>query len=189
MLDSALTFLASEINVHIKKRTGTAADMVEAGHLADEDGKWAVKEGQLRLALINVEEERTLRSQVPQWTYADGNHVLLQPDLKLNLVVMIAARLKSYPDTLRYLSHVMTFFQAHPAFSPDGYPALDTRIELLTVELLPYGPEQLNQTWAYLGTKYLPSMIYRVRMVVLQDIEPLGIGKPITSIETVVHDR
>jgi hypothetical protein len=189
MLDSVLTFLESEINVYVRKRTGIATDMVEAGPIADDQGKWAVKEGQLRLALINIEEERALRSQVPQRALQDGSHIILQPDLKLNLVLMIAGRLKNYADTLRYLSHVMTFFQAHSAFSAAEYPGLDPRIAMLSVELLAYGPEQLNQTWAYLGTKYLPSVVYRVRMVVLQDVEPLGIGKPITTIETAIHDK
>jgi hypothetical protein len=49
--------------------------------------------------------------------------------------------------------------------------------------------EQLNQMWAYLGSKYLPSMVYRVRMITLQDLEPLAIGQPVTSIEAEFHGR
>jgi hypothetical protein len=90
---------------------------------------------------------------------------------------------------LRYLSHVITFFQAHPSFTPDIFPGLDPRIEKLAVEMLPYGPEQLNQMWAYIGAKYLPSVVYRVRMILLQDSEPQGIGKPIATIETTLRDK
>lgn len=189
MLDNVLTFLADEVNVYLKKRTGTLLDTVEAGSIADDQGKWAVTEGQLRVALVNIEEERVLRSQVPERVYINGNQVTLQPAIRLNLSLMFAARLKDYSDTLRYLSHVITFFQSHPSFTPDEYPGLDTRIEKLTLEMQPYGPEQLNQMWAYIGTKYLPSVVYRARMVVLQDQEPHDIGKPITMIETVLHDK
>lgn len=189
MLDSAMIFLADEVNVYIKKRTGTITDTVEVGCIADDQGKWAVAEGQMRVALINLEEERVLRAQMPERIYINGNLVSMQPEIKLNLVVMFAARLKKYTDTLRYLSHVIAFFQSHPSFTPDEFPGLDSRIEKLTVEMLPYGPEQLNQTWAYIGTKYLPSVVYRIRMVALQDVEPMGIGQPITSIETALHDK
>jgi hypothetical protein len=189
MLDSAIKFIADEVNVDLKKRTGASIGTVEAGSIADDQGRWAVTEGQLRLALINVEEERVLRSQVPERILINGNHVVLQPDIKLNLVVMFAARLRNYSDSLRYLSYVMTFFQGHPSFTPDEYPGLDQNIGKLTMEMLSYGPEQLNQIWAYIGTKYLPSVAYRVRMIVLQDNEPTGIGKPITTIETMLHDK
>lgn len=187
MLDSAMSFLADELNVYIKKRTGTLTNTVEVGAIADDQGRWAVAEGQLRLALINIEEERILKSQLPERAYVDGHYVTLQPDLKLNLVVMCAARLKNYTDSLRYLSHIVTFFQSHPSFAATEYPGLDPRIEKLNVEMLPVGPEQLNQMWAYIGTKYLPSAVYRIRLLVLQDIEPQSIGKPITSVNTVVH--
>ncbi len=187
MLDSALSFLANELNAYIKKRTGTLVNTVEVGAIADDQGKWAIAEGQLRLALINIEEERILKSQLPERAYIEGHYVTLQPNLKLNLIVMCAARLKNYSDSLRYLSYILTFFQAHPSFSVSDYPGLDSRIEKLNVEMLPSGTEQLNQMWAYIGTKYLPSVVYRIRLVALQDIEPLGIGKPITSVKTEVH--
>ena len=186
MIDSAIAFLAAEINGYLRKRIGPAADKVEAGSIADDQGKWAFHDA-LRLALVAVEEDRTLREQLPRRTYIAGTEVLLEPELKLDLVVVLAANLNNYGDSLRYLSHVVTFFQAHPAFTPDAFPGLDTRIERLAPELLSYGPEQLNQMWAYIGAKYLPSVAYRIRMVVLQDDEPRAIGKPVTQITAVLH--
>lgn len=189
MLDSAVTFLSDQVNDYLLKRTGSDTVKVVPGNLVDETGKWAIGATSVGLALINVEEERTLRAQVPDYVYINGSHVVLQPEIKLNLYLMFAARHTDYDHALRYISHVLTFFQAHPSFTPDAYPGLDASIEKLNVELVSYGPEQLNQLWAYLGAKYLPSVIYRVRMVVLQDIEPSGIGQPITSIETALHDK
>jgi len=188
VIDSAIAFLAAEVNTYLKQRTGTALDVVEAGGITDDQGKWAFNDS-LRLALAAVEEERTLREQLPERVLIDGNHVLLQPPLKLNLVVVFAARLINYDDSLRYLSYVATFFQAHSAFTPDEFPGLDPRIERLAPEMLSYGPEQLNQMWAYIGTKYLPSIAYRVRMVVLQDVQPMRMEKPITAIASGMHGK
>lgn len=187
MFDKAVGFLTDEVNAYLRKRTGDTGDVVDAGTIVDDTGKWTVPDGQMRLSLINIEEERVTRSQVPERRYVDGHHVVLQPDLKLNLLVMVAARLKDYRDSLRYLSLVMTFFQSHPTFNASDDPALDPRIARLNVELLSYGPEQLNQLWAYVGGKYLPSVLYRIRLITLQDEEPMAIGQPIVEIDTAVH--
>lgn len=189
MLDSAVNFLAAELNLYLKRRTASSVVQVVPGGLTDDSGKWAVADGTIGLALVNVEEERVLRSQVPERIPRNGSHIVRSPELKLNLQLVFAVRHNSYEHALRYLSYVLTFFQAHPVFRPEEFPGLAAGIEKLTLELISYGPEQLNQLWAYIGTKYLPSVVYRVRMVVLQDVEPEGIGQPITTIETVVHDQ
>ena len=141
------------------------------------------------LALVNVEEERVLREQLPERVFLNGNHVLLEPHVKLNLHLIFAARHSKYQHALHYLSHVLKYFQAHPSFTPDEYPGLHPSIEKLNVELLSYGTEQLNHVWAYIGAKYLPSAIYRVRMVILQDSAPRGIGKPISELEMVPREK
>jgi hypothetical protein len=59
----------------------------------------------------------------------------------------------------------------------------------LSVEMLAYTPETLNQTWACLGAKYLPSALYRVRLLALQDREPQAVGRPIETITTTLGDK
>lgn len=189
MLDAAVRFLADEVTMYLKRQTASDLVKVAPGGLVDENGKWAVADGTVGLALVSVDEERVLRSQVPDRVYLNGSHVVVEPELKLNLQVVFASRHHSYDHALRYLSYVLKFFQAHPSFTPDEYPAMDPSIQKLNVELLSYGPEQLNQLWAYLGAKYLPSAVYRVRMVVLQDVEPRGIGQPITKIAASFRDK
>lgn len=187
MLHSAIRFLADQVDSYIRTRTGSTQAVVDTGGLTDDAGKWAL-ESLIRLSLVGIEEERTLREQLPESVYIDGSRVVLEPPLKLNLVVVFAAKLnRNYADCLRYLSYAITFFQAHPAFTPEEFPGLDPAIERLAPEMLSYGPEQLNQMWAYIGTKYLPSVVYRVRMVVLQDVAPRGVDQPITTIHGTLH--
>jgi uncharacterized protein DUF4255 len=187
MLDVALKFLVKEINAYLLSRAGAA--LVEMGRLVDDSGKWAIKENHVGAALVNVEEERTLKSQRPETIFVNGTHVVLEPALKLNLHVMFAASFQQYDQALHYLSHVITFYQSHPSFTQDRYPDLDARIQRLTAELLPLGYEQLNQLWAFIGGKHLPSAVYRVRLVTLQDVEPAAVRPPITSVEAMVHSR
>jgi len=195
MLDIAINFLADELNSYLRKRGALAQteDIVVPSALVNDKGEWVLPEQRIGVTLINIEEERVLREQLPERVYLDGSHVVLQPVLKLNLTVLFAARFaqnsEGYKRSLNFLSHVLTFFQANPSFSTDKSPALDARIAKLNLELLSYSAEQLNQTWAYLGSKYLPSAIYRIRMITLQDIEPAAISKPITTIITEVTVR
>lgn len=193
MLDAAVKFLADEVNVYLRKRSLSANGVGEVilEHVVDDGGKWATAADNIGLTLVNIEEDRVLRAQVPAPVYIKGSHVVLQPELKLNLTILFHSRHKpgNYEQSLRFLSHVLTFFQAHPAFTPDEYPGLDPRISKLTVEMLTLGIEQLNQMWAYLGSKYLPSVAYRVRMLVLQDAEPRAIGTPVSGIDTVLRAK
>ena len=155
----------------------------------DDAGKWAVTEDRIGAALINVEEERAVKSHLPETTYVNGRNVVQQPGLKLNLHLLFAAHFKHYDEALRYLSHVLTYFQSHPAFTPDSYPGLDARIEKLVPELQSLNYEQLNQVWAFIGGKQLPSALYKVRVVVLRDEEPLSVGPPILEISSVLSGR
>ena len=189
MLDLALKFLVKELDTYLLSRTGSAFGEAEIGRLVDDSGKWAIKEDHLGAALINVEEERTLKNQRPETVFINGANVVLEPALKINLSVLFAANFQRYDHALHYLSHVLTFFQAHPSFTQDRYPDLDPQIERLNVELQSLGYEQLNQLWAYLGGKYLPSVVYRVRMVVLQDAEPAAVQPPVTAIDARIHSR
>ena len=193
MLDVALNFLTAELNSYLVARGArTATDeigKVEVGRIADEAGKWAIKDDHVGAALIHIEEERVTRAQLPETIVSGGKHVVLEPKLKLNLHVLFAAKFQKYDEGLRSLSLVLTYFQSHPTFTPDNYPGLDSRIERLTVELQSLSYEQLNQVWAFVGAKHLPSAIYKVRMVALQDSAPTAVQKPVTEIATTLSAR
>lgn len=187
MIDVAAAFLVRELNAYMLARTGTAFGAAVVSRIVADNGKWAVPDDQVGVALASVEEERALRSQLPQSILADGRQVVLEPELKLNLNLLFAANFKQYDQGLRQLSLVLTFFQSHGTFTRERYPALDSRIEKLGVDLVSLTFEQLNQLWAFVGAKQLPSALYRVRMVVLQDLQPAGAEPPITRIGSTVE--
>lgn len=186
MLDVALNFLTAELNSYLVIRGAVKGSdeigKVEVGRLVDEAGKWAVKDDHVGATLVHFEEERVLRGQLPETTVSGGKHVVLEPRLRLNLHVLFAAKFQKYDEALRSLSLILTFFQSHPTFTPDTHPGLDPRLERLNVELQSPSFEQLNQVWAYVGAKHLPSALYKVRMVALQDTAPATIREPLAQI-------
>lgn len=190
MLDVAVNFLAEAFNAYLLRRLGSATlGRVVPGGIVDDKGVLAIETGTVALSLVNIEEERTLREQVPVRLYRDGRELLLQPELKLNLTLLFAARMVDYPTTLRALSHVLTFFQANPAFASSEHPGLDPRIGRLSMELLSVTPETLNQLWASIGAKYQPSALYRARLLTIQDQEPFVAGPPVVDLRFDVHER
>lgn len=191
MLDIALKFLTSELNTYLSTQmTSTSEEVVRMSKLVDDVGKYTF-ENSIAALIINIEEDRVFKSQTPDRIYTNGQHILLEPELKLNLHVIFAANfdVKNYDQALKYISHVLTFFQSHHAFTSVEYPALDPSIEKLTIELQSLSYEQLNQVWAFIGAKQLPSVIYKVRMVSLQSLAPTLIQPPIVEINTNLHSQ
>jgi hypothetical protein len=181
MIDLALKFLVAELNSFLLARTGAEFGDAVLGRIVEDDGRWAAAENKITLALLNVEEERSMRGQLPEPLPPDGL-LQLQPRLNINLHVVFAARFQNYEQGLRHLSLVLTFFQANPAFTQTEFPALNGLVGRLAADLMSPSYEQLNQIWAAIGGKYLPSAIYRIRLVALQDMQPIGSDQPITSV-------
>ncbi|MEO7999753.1 MAG: DUF4255 domain-containing protein [Gemmatimonadaceae bacterium] len=189
MIDVALDFLGRQLKPYLDTHTGFDDVHVAPSRLVDNAGKMALADETVGLTLINVEEERVFKDQVPSQKFVNGQHVVLAPELRLNLMVLISANYAQYNEALKCLSLVFTYFQTNLFFTVERYPTLEPRIGKLTVELQSLTFEQLNQVWAFLGAKYLPSVVYRVRMVTLQDVAPMAIGAPITSISTTLGNR
>jgi hypothetical protein len=187
MLDVALNFLKDELNTSLALRTGSDTVKVLLSKVADEAGKYAFAVDNIGCSIVNIEEERVLKSHLPDYTTVNGQYVATEPDLKLNLQLLFAAHFTHYDQALKYLALVLTYFQAHPVFTTDQHPALSPALGKLTLELLSLTYEQLNQIWAFVGAKYVPSVVYRLRMVTLQDTQPTSIQPPLTTINVSLH--
>jgi hypothetical protein len=186
MIDLALKFLTDELNTYLLTQTGSDgvnADKVRMSKLVDEAGKYAFEEA-IATFIINIEEDRIFKAQTAEHIYANGQHLVLEPEIKLNLYVIFAANFKTYDQSLKHISYVLTYFQSHPFFTSGTYPALNPQITKLTTELQSLSYEQLNQVWAFIGGKQLPSVIYKIRMVSLQSLAPSSIQAPIQEINT-----
>jgi hypothetical protein len=190
MIDVAVQFLKEELNGFLRARMGNnLAEIVKLSKVVDDTGKYAFDAGTIAASIINIEEDRIFKSQLPDYTYVNGQHVVLEPELKLNLHLLFAANFNNYDQALKFISYLLLYFQAHSSFTSEEYPALDPRIGKLTVELQSLGYEQLNQIWAFVGGRQLPSAVYKVRMVVLQEEAEVTIQPPITTIKTDLRSR
>jgi hypothetical protein len=82
---------------------------------------------------------------------------------------------------LRFISFIIAFFQQKSAFTRADTPGLDPEIDKLIFEMASISPEQLNNIWGCLGAKYMPSVVYKVRMLTynnntIREIRPVVSG-------------
>jgi hypothetical protein len=186
MINKVLTTLQREIQDYLKRsfQTGTE-DIIVLSSIVSSKGDIAIPEDKLGLSLVHIEEERVFRAQTAFTVAPDRTISHMNPEIKLNLYVLVSANCltrNTYGSGLKYLSAVIEFFQGKNVFDARNTPLLDPLIEKLIVELQSLDFEQQNHLWATLGAKYLPSVLYKVRMVVIQEAQKTDEQPPITSI-------
>ena len=84
------------------------------------------------------------------------------------------------------------FFQAKNVFTNDNTPALaaeDPNIKKLILEFYSYSFEQMYNFWSVLGTKYLPSVLYKVRLLKIQEDIVVGDALPIEEIDLFAKNK
>ena len=178
MIKEALEFLKGEVETHLElvNEMATPTDgFIVLSNVAKENGDWAIPNNKVGMSLINIEEERVFKDQNFLHRNDEGNIEQYNPEIKLNLYVLFCARYvdgdgdDNYNEGLKQLSNVISFFQGKYVFTPDNSPTMDESLRKLIVELYSYTFEQQYNFWAILGAKYLPSVLYRVRLLTYQE--------------------
>jgi len=195
MIHTCLSFLTNELNDYLKLRTGSpTVDRVFLTSVATEGGGVVIPNKSLGVSLINIEEDRVYKDQKSTLINNHGNVERLNPEIKLNLYVLISANfqdtdsedsINDYAEGLKQLSWVISFFQAKNVFTPENSPKLadfDPNLTKLVVELYSYSFEQLYNFWSVVGAKYLPSVLYKIRILTFQEREFFDSTIPIEKI-------
>jgi hypothetical protein len=195
MIHTCLSFLTNELNDYLKLRTGSpTVDRVYLTSVATEGGGVVIPNKSLGVSLINIEEDRVYKDQKSTLINNNGNVERLNPEIKLNLYVLISANFQNadaedstddYVEGLKQLSWIISFFQAKNVFTPENSPKLadfDPNLTKLVVELYSYSFEQLYNFWSVVGAKYLPSVLYKIRILTFQEREFFDTSIPIEKI-------
>ncbi|NOZ26269.1 MAG: DUF4255 domain-containing protein [Nitrospirae bacterium] len=172
MIDKVLDVMKTGIQeylVRLPELNITSETVVHITPVVKPNGDIAVPDNSLGLTLVNVEEERVVKAQKSSALTSGGQVVHMNPDVKINLYLLITANFSKYGTGLGFLSGAVRFFQAKNVFNHDNTPGLHPDIEKLTAELFTLSFEQQNHLWGSLGAKYLPSVLYKIRMITIQE--------------------
>ena len=167
MIDQTLLIITQEINQFLRLKFDLNEDKVLLSALVDQDGNIATQdENKIIFTLIDISEETTLRNVTDKRSL--GN----RPNLHLNLKVLFSACFNSsnYIESLKYITAVISFFHAKPVFNISNSPGLgSTNVEKIIFDLFHQDSNAKNNLWATIGAKYLPSVVYNLRMLTISD--------------------
>ena len=89
------------------------------------------------------------------------------PPIYVNLYLMFASYFSgsNYQEGLKFISNTIHYLQGQSVFDQHNSPQLDPNINKLVMDIHNLDITDLSNLWGVLSGKYLPSVLYKVRMV------------------------
>ncbi len=164
MFKNILTTVSNQLEGYIKNRLGSNYETpILINKLINEDGSSTLTNANsIVLTLVNIQQENIM-SRV-------GSNEGGSRPIHLNLYVLFSACFTAkYLDSFDYLSAVLHFFQTNPVLNHSNSPELDPSVSKLTFEIENLDTAAMSQLWGAMGTKHLPFILYKIRMVTIHE--------------------
>ena len=135
------------------------------------------------LSIVNIEEDKTLKNQSLYKEYSgNGNSIdkYKKPSQNLILSLLFTSYNKDqakYAEGLDKLEYIIKCLQYNNVFYYDDLLFLEQTevsenqaktMNKIILDLVSLKSEQLNQMWSSLGSRYMPSVLYSMRMIRIQ---------------------
>lgn len=189
MIDEAFSAIQAMLSQALRPSgdaLGGEESNVVLAALSDRDTPGAADlSGKICLTFVNVQKEAAAQATTRR-RVGDDTAISAGP-LNVNLFMLVSsvpdnAVDNGYQNALTRLSRAMTALQARRILTPQVMPDMAEGIERLTIELVSLDMQELNHLWGNLGGRFLPSALYKIRMVTLEADELRPGGPPITKI-------
>lgn len=140
------------------------------------------------LSIVNIEEDKTLKNQSVYIQNSNDNNTIdrfTHPTRHLIISLLFCSynkALSKYLDGIEKLEPIINFFQQNTSlyYKNDGSELIryitfsgkndvgKANYSKITFDFVSLNMEQLNQMWSYLGSKYMPSVLFKMRLVSIQ---------------------
>ena len=168
MIDAAINHIAGELNQHLKRTFDLNEDLVVVSNILEQDGSLATHvNNKIVVSLVNIEKDTVPYLQSTVANLAQSRTVQNAQPVFFNLYLMFASCFagNNYREGLKFISNTIGFFQNQPIFDQQNTPELDKHIDKLTLDIENLNMHELSGLWGVLSGKYLPSILYKVRMI------------------------
>lgn len=162
MIYSAVNTVKNAINDYFQNRYNVLGEKVIVSNLVNPDGSVAVTEPDtIVMTVVNIEPE----------TVSHKGKMSSKDILNLNIYVLFSASFTelNYQDGLKYLSGVFAYFHSNRALNHSNTPDMEPGIDKITFEIVKQDVQQTSYLWGAMGAKYMPSVLYKMRMVTIKD--------------------
>jgi len=169
VIGTTLELVRTKLNEFFRNADPKEEDWVILSNVVDHVGSlYEEAKDKIVMFLANIQHETTISTYNPTVPAKGGDrYVVVTPPLYIDLFVLFYANFydKNYREGLGMISRTISFFQQNPWFNHDNLPGLDPIIDKLTFEMTNLDVTDLNYLMGLIGTKYLPSAYYKVRMI------------------------
>ncbi|MCG8700593.1 MAG: DUF4255 domain-containing protein [Bacteroidales bacterium] len=188
MIYTALNIIGNKLNEYLKLKFKSNDNHLEMSNLVDQDGSIAITDTNKVIAsLVNIERETSMGINPKMQYNSNGRHTMGKPPVFINVYLMFTSLFtgKNYLEGLKFISAIMEYLQGTPAIDHMNTPQLSDKIEKITFENVNLDIQDLSQLWGAIGGKYMPSVLYKIRMITIDqdkiDAEVQSVDTPDTK--------
>jgi hypothetical protein len=178
MIEMALKFLEEEINNYLKLQDKGAVMSTYVDHAGSISSDTNDK---LCITLLTIEQEASVRNVVENKRDITG-YAKLNPAVRLNLSILFGASFQQYEEALKAISYTIAFFQSKNVFTTQNSPTLDAGFDKLVLDMEHTSLQDWANIWSMLGGKHIPAVVYKLRMVTIQEGLKTSTTPPILTI-------
>ena len=178
MIGNILEIVAREASAYLDKqiKLPSGKKSVVLHNPNNLDGKLNILNNSISLSLLNIEQELSNRNPMAQKEVIDGKVYKQNPAVNINLqIIFIANFQKDYINELNYITKIIEFFQQKSSFTSANTEGLENlKIEKLSFKLNTLPLERQGNIWNMIGAKYMPSVVYKVGLLTIQEEQKLS---------------
>lgn len=163
MINNVMSVVADKLNENLNNRFSQSSDLVVLSSLNNlEDENNTEMQNKLILTITNIEQERLSRVSPSRSS---------QKPINVYLYLLLSSNFQhsNYEEGLKLLSSAISFFQYSSVMNHSNTPDLDNNVEKLVFEMINLNIQELSQLWGVHGGRYLPSVLYKTRMVTISE--------------------
>jgi hypothetical protein len=186
MLDKALQLLADRLNQYLGQQFDLDEKIVQLGSPASPDGVMPIEASdRILVFLTNINKDTLPGRGLDNFSASQQ-----RSPLYLNLFVAVAANFRTsrYLEALNFLSHAILCFQQFPVIDHTNQANMPAGISKLILDIENTSLAEESNLWGILGGRYLPSILYKVRMLTVVDSSTIRqintVGEPNYSVGT-----
>lgn len=177
MIDTVLKIIKDDVKafLNLKMQTISNEEKICLAPITDQNNNPALTENTVCMNLVKIEEEKINTSYARKTEITKNNMVnLYNPPVHLYLYIIFVSNFSDYTEALKFISYIISFFQTKNVFTSTNTPALDPEMGKITMELYNQAFEEQSHMWGTFGTSYKPSVLYKLRMLTIQEAQIAG---------------
>jgi hypothetical protein len=155
MIYEVLQTLTDNLNTYFRSKLRVQEDKAVLSSLVNQDGTIALQtENKVIVTLTNIERE----------PFSLGSPNVGRQKLSLNIFVMFSCYFSNsnYSESIRFLDLIIGYFEDNYTLELNNNDNNKIKIEIETSNM-----EKAHNLWSTVGAKYLPSVLYKIRMIVV----------------------